>query len=181
MKHPARWVALTAALLVAGFSVVLATQVGSDPTADSKTSQLFGKAVPTFSVRTLDGSKLTDTDLAGRAVIVNFWNSWCIPCQDELPALRDFYQRHANDPSFLMLGIVRDDTERAVRGYVHAQGISWTIGLDPSSEASLAFGTRGQPETYAISTDGKVVGYQIGPTRVKDLEAMLARAQAGVR
>jgi cytochrome c biogenesis protein CcmG/thiol:disulfide interchange protein DsbE len=181
VKHPARWVAVTAAVVVTGFSIVLATQVGSDPSADAKTSQLFGKALPAFSVRALDGSKVTQRDLSGRAVIVNFWNSWCIPCQDELPALQDFYARHADDPTFFMLGIVRDDTERAVRRYVQAQGISWTIGLDPSSEASLAFGTRGQPETYAISPDGTVVAYQFGQATVKDLEAMLARAQAGAR
>jgi cytochrome c biogenesis protein CcmG/thiol:disulfide interchange protein DsbE len=177
VRHPARWIALAAAVIVVGLSVVLATQVGSDPNADSKTSQLFGKAVPAFSVRALDGSKVTDASLRGRAVIVNFWNSWCIPCQEELPALQDFYKQHAADPAMVMLGIVRDDTETAVRKYVKAQGISWTIGLDPSSEAALAFGTRGQPETFAISPDGKVVGYQIGPTSVKNLEDLLKRAQ----
>jgi cytochrome c biogenesis protein CcmG/thiol:disulfide interchange protein DsbE len=176
-------IAVSTLLAVAGLSVVLAVQpqVGSDPNADNNKSQLNGKQVPQFSVRQLNGSKLTDRDLAGRAVIVNFWNSWCIPCREELPTLKQFSSRHKGDPTFLFLGIVRDDTESAVRRYVAAEGIDWTIALDPGSQASLAFGTRGQPETYAISPDGTVVAFQFGPTRLADLEAMLTRARAGAR
>ena len=177
MRHPARWIALTVAVVVALFAVVLATQVGSNPEQEHTTSQLLDDAVPAFSVRTSDGEVLSNADLAGRAVIVNFWNSWCIPCQQEEPALQRFYERHADDPKFLMLGIVRDDTEKAVRSYVQEQGIRWTIGFDPDASAALAFGTRGQPETFAISPDGVIVGYQYGPSTVSGLERMLERAR----
>ncbi len=177
MKHPARSIALSVALVVIAFSVVLATQVGSDPRADAKVSQLLGDPLPNFSVETLDGATLTEADLAGRAVIVNFWNSWCIPCEQELPALKAFYARHADEPDFVMLGIVRSDSEGAARTHAKAEGMDWVIALDPEADAALAFGTRGQPETYAITSDGVIVASLYAPARVKDLEAMLAEAR----
>jgi cytochrome c biogenesis protein CcmG/thiol:disulfide interchange protein DsbE len=179
MKHPTRWIAGGVALVVVSFAVVLATQVGDDPRADANTSHLSGKAVPRFSVEALDGQTVTDRSLAGKAVVVNFWNTWCIPCRQEHPALQAFYRRHSSDTDFALLGIVRDDTTAAARKWVRAQGDAWTVAIDPNGRASVAFGTRGQPETYAISADGFVVGYQFGPTSVQDLEALLNAARAG--
>lgn len=177
MKRPARVIAIGVAVFVVAFAVVLATQVGSDPRADSKVSQLLGDPLPAFSVETLDGEVFTEQDLVGRAVIVNFWNSWCIPCEEELPALKEFYARHASEPDFLMLGIVRSDTEGEARKAVKADGMDWVIALDPEADAALAFGTRGQPETFAISADGTIAASLLLPARVKDLEVMLAAAR----
>jgi cytochrome c biogenesis protein CcmG, thiol:disulfide interchange protein DsbE len=177
VRHPTRWIALGIAVLVLLFGIVLATLVGGDPRSEAQSSSLLGNAVPSFQVELLDGSKLTAADLSGRAVIVNFWNSWCPPCHAELPALKEFYARHADDPDFLMVGIVRDDTERAVRGYVKEQDIGWTIAFDPSSQAALDFGVRGQPETFAITPDGDIVGFQYSAARLRDLEALLAQAR----
>jgi len=177
VKHPTRVIALAVAVIVLAFAVVLATQIGADPSADSKASALVGDRVPEFSVQTLDGDTVTHADLAGRAVIVNFWNSWCIPCHQELPALKRFYEAHAGETDFLMLGIVRDDTEDAVRDYVEAEGLEWVIGLDPGSEATLAFGTRGQPETFAVTPDGHVVAFQFGPATESILGRMLGEAR----
>jgi hypothetical protein len=51
--------------------------------------------------------------------------------------------------------------------------------MDPGGDAALAFGTRGQPETFAISPDGLIVGYQFGPSSVDDLDTLLAAARGG--
>ena len=67
------------------------------------------KAVPAFSLETLDGKRVSARSLAGKTYVVNFWNSWCIPCHQEAPALESFYARHRTEPDFAMLGIVRDD------------------------------------------------------------------------
>jgi len=179
MRHPTRWIALGIAVVVLLFGIVLATRVGDDPQAEASKSQLLDDPVPEFSVRTSDGTALSSADLHGRVVIVNFWNSWCLPCRDELPALKVFFDRHADDPEFLMLGIVRDDTVKAARAFVRERGIDWTIGFDQESVAALAFGTRGQPETFAVTADGVIVGYQYGPSTVADLERLFARARQG--
>jgi len=177
MSHPARWIAIAVAVVVVGIGVVLATQVGSDPRADTTTSQLVGDPAPRLALRDLDGHTVDSTSLTGKAVIVNFWNTWCVPCQEELPALQSFAASHRNDPDVAIVGVVRDDTKPTVRDYVKAEGIGWTIAMDPGSQAALAFGTRGQPETFAISPDGIVAGAQIGPANEHSLEKMLAAAR----
>jgi hypothetical protein len=76
------------------------------------------------------------------------------------------------------VGILRDDTVSAARAYASATGMTWTLIDDPGSNLSLAFGTRGQPETFAISPSGLIVGSEIGPASVKNLDTLLAAARA---
>ncbi len=178
MKHPARVVALAVALVVVVLGVVLALNVGADPEQDAKQSQLVGKAAPNFDLPNLAGGKVTLADIAGKSAIVNFWNHWCIPCQQEAPALARFYAEHKDDSDFAMVGIVRDDTTNDVRGYVRKNGVGWTIALDPDNQAALDFATRGQPETYAISPGGVVTAAKYGPMSSSELETFLSSARA---
>jgi cytochrome c biogenesis protein CcmG/thiol:disulfide interchange protein DsbE len=177
VKHPARIAALAVAVVVVVFGVVLALNVGSDPQEDAKQSHLVGKAVPSFDLPNLAGGRVQLADIAGKATIVNFWNHWCIPCQEEAPALESFYAAHKDDPDFAMIGIVRDDETGEVRSYVKKNGVGWTIALDPGSVAALDFGTRGQPETYAISPGGTVAAAKYGPMSGTELERFLASAR----
>jgi cytochrome c biogenesis protein CcmG, thiol:disulfide interchange protein DsbE len=172
VRHPGRWIAAAVAVVVVVLGVVLALNVGNDPT-EPQASPLLDKVVPSFELATLDGSTVSSESLAGKTVIVNFWNTWCAPCRAELPALKEFWDGHVADSDVEMVGIVRDDTTRRVREYVEDQGIEWTIALDPGSRAALDFATRGQPETFAISPSGRVVGYQLSEMNVAGLEAML--------
>lgn len=179
MKRPARFVALAVAVVVVVLGVVLALNVGNDPQTSSQHSNMLGKQAPAFDLPTLTGAKVSRDALQGKTVIVNFWNTWCIPCQQELSQLKQFYSQHANDPDVVLVGIVRDDPDtKMVREYVQGEGMGWTIALDPGDKAALDFATRGQPETYAISPQGRIVGAQIGPTTSSGLEAMLAVSRA---
>jgi hypothetical protein len=74
---------------------------------------------------------------------------------------------------------VRDDTKAATERWINKHGDDWTIATDPGGKAALAFATRGQPETFAISPDGVIVGYQFGPSSVDDLEQLLSAARGG--
>jgi cytochrome c biogenesis protein CcmG, thiol:disulfide interchange protein DsbE len=177
MRYRARWIALAAGVFVAVLAVVLATQVGTDPRADTNRSHLVGKDAPGYDLPTLDGNQVRSSELVGRVVVVNFWNSWCLPCQEEHGALVEFHRRHADDASFAMVGIVRDDTESAIRRYVEQEGVPYTVAFDPGGRAALDFGTRGQPETYAISPDGVIVGSKFGASSVGELETMYRAAR----
>jgi cytochrome c biogenesis protein CcmG/thiol:disulfide interchange protein DsbE len=177
VKHPARVAALAVALVVIVFGVVLALSVGSDPQEDARQSHLVGKAAPAFDLPNLAGGRVKLADIAGKSAIVNFWNSWCSPCRDEEPALKQFYAAHKDDPDFAMVGIVRDDETDTVKAYVADHGIDWTVALDPSSVAALDFGTRGQPETYAISPSGMVAAAKYSQMSTRDLELFLAAAR----
>jgi cytochrome c biogenesis protein CcmG/thiol:disulfide interchange protein DsbE len=176
-SHRARWIALAVGGVVVVLAVVLTLTIRTDPLADTKTSHLLGKSAPRFDLPTLDGAAIHSIDLVGKSVIVNFWNSWCIPCRQEHPALLEFYRQHANDSDFVMIGIVRDDSKSAIKTYVRVEGVPYVVAFDPGGTAALDFGTRGQPETYVISPSGVIVGSQYGPTTVVNLENMLGAAR----
>jgi thiol-disulfide isomerase/thioredoxin len=179
VKHPARWIALAVAVVVVVFGVVLAVNVGTDPQAAEQQSPYLGKPVPTFDLPTLTGGRVSNASSAGKSVIVNFWNTWCTPCRQELPQLQQFYASHASDSDFVMIGIVRDpqESQKAIRAYVADEGMKWTVALDPGDRAALDFATRGQPETLAISPSGVIVASQYGPVTEATLETFLRVAR----
>ena len=176
-RRTIRWVTAAIAVVLIALGVVFALNIGSDPLANQRNSALLGKPIPRVELVQLDGSRLTSDSLLGRSVIVNFWNTWCVPCIQELPALKEFYRRHQSESDFAMVGIVRDDTKTAVRDYAESEDLAWSIAFDPNARAALEFGTRGQPETFAISPSGQIVGAQLGPSTVNDLELMLSAAR----
>lgn len=179
MTHVTRWIALGAALVLVAFGVVLALNVSSGPAEEGR---LAGEPAPEFRVEAFDGEEIVLSELtgSGRVVFVNFWNSWCIPCRQEHPALVEFYERHRDDPDFAMVGIVRDDTESEARAYVEREGVEWLVAFDPGKHAALDYGTTGQPESFMIAPDGVVVAEQFGPVTVDDLELMLRVARGQV-
>lgn len=177
MKHPARKIALAVGVLFVAFAVLLASQVHVSPSF--KGGRLLSKPVPTFDLPSLTGGPdVRSDDLQGKVVLVNFWNSWCIPCQQEHAALSAFYARHHADGDFEMVGIVRDDTASAARAWVRAHHDGWSFVTDPQGQTSVAFGTTGQPESYMIAPNGIVVGVQRSAVSVADLEKMLAVAKS---
>ena len=180
MKHPFRWVALAVGAAIAVLAVVLAVNVDTDPRSELNTSRLLGKPAPELSLTRFDGTKITAADLAGKTVIVNFWNSWCIPCRDELPTLQAWYAGHRNDAGLVMLGIPRDDENDAIRSAAKDAGMAWAVANDRGAKrATLDFATRGQPETFAISPSGVVVGSVIGPVSTRQLDRMVDYARTG--
>jgi thiol-disulfide isomerase/thioredoxin len=174
VTHPFRWIAVAVGVAVAALAVILAVNVSTDPRAELNTSRLLGKPAPPFSFTDLAGKKITSADLAGKTVILNFWNSWCTPCKQELPELQQWYAQHRNDPDVVLLGVPRDDTAGAIRGAARRDGVAWTVAQNGGSDAAtLDYATRGQPETFAISPSGVVIGSYIGPVRTTVLDKML--------
>lgn len=175
MTHPFRWIALAVGVGVLALSIVLAVNVSTDPRAELNTSRLLGKPAPQVTLTRLDGTKVTSADLVGKTVIVNFWNSWCRPCDEELPALKQWYAAHRTDDAVVMLGIPRDDTPTRIRDAAEEDGVEWSVVDDRGARAAtLSFATRGQPETFAISPDGTIVASFLGPASTQVLDRMLA-------
>lgn len=176
MKHPARWIASGVAVVLVVLGVILALNVGSDPEADSQSSPLLDKLAPGFDLPTIDGARVTDADLQGRYTLVNFWNTWCGPCIEELPELQKFRESHANDADVQMIGIVRDpnESESAIASYAQANGMDWTLAMDPGNKAALDFATRGQPESFLVDPNGVVRVFFYGPVTAQSLDRALA-------
>jgi cytochrome c biogenesis protein CcmG/thiol:disulfide interchange protein DsbE len=176
-RHTVRWIALRVAGVLVAFGVVLAVQHRTETSTPRLVQQ--HKAAPAFDLTSLENRPVSSAALSGKTYVVNFWNSWCIPCRQEEAALQSFYAAHRNDPDFGMVGIVRDDEDRPVRSYVAANNIKWPIAFDPDGRAALGFGTTGQPETYVISPSGVAACGSLGPVTRDELEAWLQIVRSG--
>jgi cytochrome c biogenesis protein CcmG/thiol:disulfide interchange protein DsbE len=176
-SHRIRWIALTIAFLLVAFGVVLAVQHRTEASTPRLVQE--HKPAPSFDLTSLDHQPVSSRALQGKTYVVNFWNSWCIPCRQEEPALKSFYAAHRDDADFAMVGIVRDDEQSPVRAYVADNQIAWPIAFDPDGRAALGFGTTGQPETYVIGPSGVAACGGLGPVSAAELEAWLDVARSG--
>ena len=133
----------------------------------------IGNAAPDFAVADLDGNPIRLADLRGRPVVVNFWASWCAPCVEEFPLLREAAARHADD-GLVVIGIVWDDRSEAAREFMARNGATWPAAMDPGQRVARDYGTVGLPETYFIGRDGIIRARQIGQISATSLDEKLA-------
>jgi cytochrome c biogenesis protein CcmG, thiol:disulfide interchange protein DsbE len=130
-----------------------------------------GDQAPPLAGVTLDGRSMSLADLRGKPVIVNFWASWCVPCQAEFPLFRDAEARH---PGLTILGVVFDDDPAAARRFADAQRADWPSLADPDRSRATAYTVLAPPQTYFIDRDGIVRSRQIGELTVADFERQYA-------
>lgn len=146
------WVAVIAFLALLGLQLV---QVKKGPVA-------VGEKAPDFVLTTYDGEQIESMELAGRVIVINFWASWCKPCEQEAAELEQVYRKF-KDQDVVFLGIAYADTEPEALAYLSKFGITYPNGPDLGTRITQAFRTRGVPETYIVGKDGRLVDVQIGP------------------
>jgi len=125
-------------------------------------SPLVGKAAPAFDLPTLDGTppRMTQADLQGAPVLVNFFASWCAGCQEEHPYLMQLTQ----GGQVKLLGIDYKDAESDLRPWLGRKGNPYgQILTDLEGRAGIDWGVYGVPETFVLDAKGTIVYKQIGP------------------
>lgn len=147
------WVGLFALLLIVGLGLIR-TQEG--PVS-------AGQRAPEFILNTFDGEVIAPADLAGKVVVLNFWASWCKPCEQEAADLETAWRNYQFRDDILFLGVDYVDTEPEARLYLQKFDITYPNGPDLRTSISQAFRIRGVPETYIIGADGILAHVQIGP------------------
>ena len=176
-RYSARWAAGGALVVAAAVVVVLAT---SGPASlNEVNTPLLGVAAPAVSGHTVEGAQFDLSSYRGRWVVLNFFASWCPPCQQEMPDLVTFaYQhRHAHDAA--LVGVVFDDSASRARGFFSQSGARWPAVKDPSGQIALDYGVRGPPEIFLVSPQGIVMAHLDGPATNSGLDSELARVQRG--
>jgi cytochrome c biogenesis protein CcmG/thiol:disulfide interchange protein DsbE len=147
------WVGLFGLLVIVAM-VLLRKQQG--PVA-------IGQKAPTFTLTTFDGQQISPSDMAGKVVLVNFWASWCKPCEQEAADLQTAWEYYQPRGDVLFLGIAWTDTETASLGYLDKFGITYPNGPDLGTSISQAYRTTGVPETYIIDKNGNLASLKLSP------------------
>lgn len=151
------WVFVIALLVVVGVSLIR-TQEGHIQVGDQ---------VPDLTLQTFEGETIEFASLRGQVVVVNFWASWCKPCEQEAAELQQAFELYG-DEGVVFLGVDYVDTETEARAYLQKFGITYPNGPDLGTRISQAFRIRGVPETYIIGPDGKLAAFKIGPYQSLD-------------
>lgn len=122
-----------------------------------------GEPAPEFMLTTFEGETIGPEDMAGKIVLVNFWASWCKPCEQEAEALQTAWEMYEDRGDALFLGVDYVDTEKEALAYLERFGITYPNGPDIGTAIYHAFRARGVPETFIINDLGEVAFIKIGP------------------
>lgn len=150
--------------------------------ADSPEAQglpdLRGKQAPGFTLKTLDGKTVSLSDYKGKAVLINFWATWCGPCKLEMPWLIDLQKKYAAQ-GFTVLGISEDDgSTKDVADFAAKMGVNYPV-LIANDQISKAYGgIEYLPTSYYIGRDGKVVREVGGIISQNEIEADIQKILA---
>jgi cytochrome c biogenesis protein CcmG, thiol:disulfide interchange protein DsbE len=163
----------------AGVAAVLAILIGifaSAPQASVQLqSPLLGQSAPSLAGPVIDGSgQASLASQQGKWVLVNFFASWCGPCQDEMPQLLAFQHQHAGAGDATILGVEYDQTDVGnARSYLASQKATWPVISDDS--ADVRWGVHGIPESYLVAPDGLVAVKYAGDITESSLDAQIAK------
>ena len=149
----AAWIGLLTLLGIVGWALIRAQEGPVSP----------GKLAPEFELTSFNGEVISSADLDGKVVVLNFWSSWCKPCESEAADLETAWRQYQSRGDIVFLGVDYVDTEPEAKVYLEKFDITYPNGPDLRTNISQAFRIRGVPETYIIAKDGILAHAQIGP------------------
>ncbi len=146
---------------------VLAWGLTRDP-RDNVPTPLVGRPALPFAGETLKGDTLRLSDTGDLPLVINFWATWCIPCQEEHQYLVDFERRYKG--RVRVIGVLFQDTRANGIRWQQERGGDWTNIMDPRSRMAIDYGVRGVPETFFITRDRRVLHHYPKPVDPQVLE-----------
>jgi cytochrome c biogenesis protein CcmG, thiol:disulfide interchange protein DsbE len=143
--------------------VVLLSVIGFGMYIEQKGPVAEGQPAPNFVLTTFEGEDISLESLRGKVVVVNFWASWCKPCEEEAEDLENAYRFYQPRGDVVFLGIGYIDTRPEAMAYLEKFDITYPNGPDLRTRISQAYRIRGVPETYFIDQEGILVKKKVGP------------------
>lgn len=150
---------------VTGTDAVQETEVdAADDTGDGNGANAATTPAPDFTMTDADGATLTLADFKGKPVLLNFWASWCGPCQSEMPDIQTAWKEHGTDVEFVIVNMtgMNGETEQSAKAFLADAGYTFPCYFDANNSAATAFGVSSIPQTYLINAEGNIIGAYMG-------------------
>jgi peroxiredoxin len=171
-------VLLVLSLLASGCSERQPGEANGRAATDAVSGDGSDRLAPEFELESLAGGSVRLSDLRGKTVVIDFWATWCPPCEFQVPELNAFYEAHKGDTDVAVLGISVDiDGAEAVRSWIDEMQVKYPVLLD-GEELARRYGALGFPTLYIVAPDGSLDSEHVGLIETGDLEAALARQRA---
>ena len=144
----------------------------TDRTATTDTTDEAIEPMPDFTVLDRDGNPVKLSDLRGKPVILNFWASWCGPCQSEMPDFQKAYEMYGDDVHFMIVNVTDGsrETVETARAYVDGQGYTFPIYFDTTLEAAILYGASAIPLSVFMDAEGRYVAHASGALSAATLQ-----------
>lgn len=165
---------LFAAIFLGG-AVVWLGRVQDPDVLANVTAPITGANAPQFTLMDLEGNEHSLADYQGRPVIINYWATWCRPCEAEMPALQAVYDQY-QDEGLVILAINTTESPQVITPFVEERGLTFPILLDERSMVAREYDVQAYPSTFFIDGDGKIRSAEFsGPMSQAFIESQVQR------
>ena len=164
----------------------------SSAASDSQPEEQTVPAID-FSLQDQFGNTHTLADYEGKTILLNFWATWCGPCQQEMPDLQALYEEWGeNEGDLVVLGVAAPKAEDSlypadnksaeeIAAWLDEQGYTYPVLMDTTGELFLSYGVYSFPTTFMIDTDGNVFGYLSGSMTREIMDSIVEQTMTGER
>ncbi len=166
----------TAILTYVGYRALDLVTIPLETTEEVAATIKYVETLPEFSLENINGEQQSILSWPDKALLVNFWATWCAPCLREIPLLSE-YQTNNENLSFQVVGIAVDQAD-SVKAFINNMGVNYPIliGQSDAMDAAASFGVEffGLPFSVFTDTEGQILGVHTGELRAGDLDELMS-------
>ncbi len=148
---------------VAGLALTYLVLSATPATAELRAE---GTTAPDFTLQTLDGKKVSLSDLRGKPVVLEFWATWCGICRRQFPDMTKAHEKYGDQVQFVLVNTA--EGEDVVRRFAQKSGLAGTILLDPKDDVGELYGTKILPSIFFVDEKGTIRAANAGALRNVD-------------
>lgn len=153
---------------VGGIATVTQETAAAEETAapgeTTPETQESSNPAPDFTVYDLEGNAHKLSDFRGKPVLLNFWASWCGPCQMEMPDFQKFYESHGDKVNFVIVNLTdgQQETVETASAFIEEKGYTFPVYYDTDIDAAMKYGVSAVPVSYFLDAEGNFVAWAQG-------------------
>ena len=159
---------LSSEISVGGIATVAqetkAPEATENPGETAAETEEKGSEAPDFTVYDLEGNAYKLSDFRGKPVLLNFWASWCGPCQMEMPDFQKYYESHGDKVNFVIVNLTdgQQETVESAFAFIEEKGYTFPVYYDTDIDAAMKYGVSAVPVSYFIDAEGYFVAWAQG-------------------